>query len=135
MVASRKSSHRGSEITLRHAWLAALGAFAVARREAVTAADIAMEETTSLRKRILAVAGDAGLIARGGAITLREKIEPVVARFSAEFEARIAPVLDKLGVPPNLVRTPRKARATKKSSNRRAAPRKVAERARARTNR
>ena len=135
MVASKKSSHRGSEITLRHAWLAALGAFAVARREAVTAADIAMEETTSLRKRILALAGDASLIARGGAITLREKIEPVVARFSAEFEARIAPVLDKLGVPPNLARTPRKARAAKKSSSRRATPRKVAERARARTNR
>jgi hypothetical protein len=135
MVASKKSSHRGSEITLRHAWLAALGAFAVARREAVTAADIAIEETTSLRKRILALAGDASLIARGGAITLREKIEPVVARFSADLEARIAPVLDKLGVPPNFARTPRKPRTTKKSSSRRAAPRKVAERARARTNR
>lgn len=135
MVASKKSSHRGSEITLRHAWLAALGAFAVARREALTAAEIAIEETTSLRTRVLALAGDASLIARGGAITLREKIEPAVARFSAEFEARIAPVLDKLGVPPNATRAPRKARATKKSSSRRAAPRKVAERARARTNR
>ena len=135
MVASRKSSHRGSEITLRHAWLAALGAFAVARREAVTAADIALEETTSLRKRILALAGDASLIARGGAMTLREKIDPVVARFSADLEARIAPVLDKLGVPSNPARAPRKARTTKKSSSRRAAPRTVAERARARTNR
>ena len=135
MVASKKSSHRGSEITLRHAWLAALGAFAVARREALTAAEIAIEETTSLRTRVLALAGDASLIARGGAITLREKIEPAVARFSAEFEARIAPVLDKLGVPPNATRTPRKARTTKKASSRRAAPRKAAERARARTNR
>lgn len=135
MVASRKSSRRGSEITLRHAWLAALGAFAVARREALTAAEIALEETSTLRTRLLALAGDASLIARGGAITLREKIEPAVARFSAEFETRIAPVLDKLGVPPNATRTARKARATKKSSSRRAAPRKAAERARARTNR
>ena len=135
MVASRKSSHRGSEITLRHAWLAALGAFAVARREALTAAEIAIEETSSLRTRLLALAGDASLIARGGAITLREKIEPAVARFGAEFETRIAPVLDKLGVPPNGTRTPRKGRTTKKASSRRAAPRKAAERARARTNR
>ena len=136
MVASRKSSHRGSEITPRHAWLAALGAFAVARREALTAAEIAIEETSSLRTRLLTLAGDASLIARGGAITLREKIEPVVARFTADLEAKIAPVLDKLGVPPDFTRTARKARTTKKSSSsRRAAPRKVAERARARTNR
>jgi hypothetical protein len=135
MVASRKSSHRGNEITPRHAWLAALGAFAVARREALTAAEIALEETTGLRKRILAIGGDARLIVRGGAITLREKIEPVVARFSADLEARIAPVLDQLGLPRAVARAPRKARTAKKSSSRRAAPRKVAERARARTNR
>ena len=138
MVASRKSSHRGSETTPRHAWLAALGLFVVARREAVTAVDIAFEEAIKLRKRAVGFGADARAIARGGAITLREQVEPVIAQVGASIEARLAPVfgpiLEKLGLPSvglHASRTPRNAKArktTKTSSARRAAPGKVAKR-------
>jgi len=136
MAASKKSNRPSSELTPRYAWLAALGAFAVARREAFIAADIVVEETVRLRRQLGAFGEDASAIARGGAITLREKIEPVLAQLSAGVEARLGPVLDRLGLPRLAERAPHKPRkATKKTSGRRAAPRKVAERARARTQR
>ena len=65
MVASSKSTHQGSETTLRQAWLAALGLCAIARREAATAAGIAQEEAIRLRRQGGAMAEDALNIARG----------------------------------------------------------------------
>jgi hypothetical protein len=109
-VPSRKSAQRGSQATSRHAWLAALGVFAVARREASTMIEIAREETGRLRDRAIDLAGDARAIARGGVITLIEKAEPLVEQFNSEVGARLAPVLDKLGFAASARRAPRTTR-------------------------
>jgi hypothetical protein len=124
----RRSIHRPvgayRQTTPRHLWLAALGAIAVARREAGTALEIVLEETGKLRRQATQFAGDARDLARGVAMTLGEKAEPQVGRFSAEVEARLAPVLDKLGVQVAGRKPARKARtAVKKPSQRRASPR------------
>ena len=115
-------AHR--QTTPRHLWLAALGAISVARREAGTALEIVLEEAGTLRRQATQFAGDARDLARGVAMTLGENVEPQVGRFSAEVEARLAPVLDKLGVRAAGPRPgPKPRTATKKPGQRRASPR------------
>ena len=132
-MVARKSTRNSKQTTPRHLWLAALGAFAVARREASTAAEIALEELGKLRRNAVAFAGDARDIARGAAMTVQEavneRIEPQVGRFSAEVEARLAPVLDKLGVKP--AKAP--ARKARKPARKAARPRTAAARNKATT--
>ena len=112
------------QTTPRHLWLAALGAVAVARREARTALGIALDEAGRFGRQAAQFVGDALNLARGVAMTLGEKAEPQVGRFSADIEARLAPVLDKLGVPRTGRKPVRKARnAAKKPGQRRASPR------------
>lgn len=108
MTTSKKSNSRGSRITPRHAWLAALGVVAVARREAFTAAEVVIDEAIKVRKQAIGMSADARAIARGGVITLGEKIEPLVAQFSTALQARLGPVMDKFGVPHAATRAPRK---------------------------
>lgn len=112
---ARKASPRSSkETTPRHVWLAVLGVAAVARREARTAAGIAFDEALRLRGEAARIAVDARDIARGAVMTLQEafeaKVEPQVGRFSADVEARLAPVLDKLGLKPGVRKPARKVR-------------------------
>lgn len=130
---SRKTRRTAStsETTVRHLWLAALGAVSVARREALTAAGIAYEEALKFRRNAARVAGDVRDIARGAAMTVQEhvqaRVEPKVGEFSAEVEARLAPVLDKLGLKPQPKKPARKARkAAKPQARRSAAARKQA---------
>lgn len=112
------------QTTPRHVWLATLGAIAVARREAVTALEIVLEETGKLRRQATQFAGETRDLARGVAMTLGENLEPQVGRFSAEVEARLASVLDKFGARATGPRPGRKPRATtRKPGQRRASPR------------
>ena len=113
------------QTTPRHLWLAALGAIAVTRREAGAALDIVLEETGKLRRQASQFAGEARDLARGIAMTLGETLEPQVGRFSAGVEARLAPVLDKLGARTPGPRPGRKPRAAprKRPGQRRASPR------------
>ncbi len=120
----RRAAGAYRQTTPRHLWLAALGAISVARREARTALGIALDEAGRFGRQAAQFAGDARDLARGLAMTLGEKAEPQVGRFSADIEARLAPVLDKLGVPRTGRKPARKARtAAKKPGQRRASPR------------
>lgn len=126
MVAKKQTRSSGKETSLRHVWLASLGAVVVARREIRNAA---LKTVDRLSRR----ANDMQSIARGGLISVREQVEPKVEQFSAEIEARLQPVLVKLGIAP---KTAKPARKTAKKTTRRAgttaARRPVARRAGAR---
>lgn len=93
----------------RNLWLAALGVVAVSRREAGNAAAAAFATAGLVRERLAGAAADACERAHGG--TLCGRIEPAYGSFSAEVEARLAPVLDKLGLSASPLRRPaRKSR-------------------------
>jgi len=128
MVVS-KQSRESREISLRHVWLASLGAAVVARREARNAVETAVGEAGKLRSRASGLAAGAGAIARGSLMTMREQIEPKIGRFSGEVEARLAPVLEKIGLRQKLVRPVRKAHkaAARKPSRRPATARRKAD--------
>jgi hypothetical protein len=102
MVAKKQTRSSGKETSLRHVWLASLGAVVVARREIRNAA---LKTVNRLSRR----ANDVQSIARGGLISVREQVEPKVEQFSAEIEARLHPVLVKLGIAPKVAKPARKA--------------------------
>lgn len=90
MAAAKRKSNAASKTTLRHVWLAGLGLVAVSRREALAAPARASARLDALQRRVQELAGSAGARVR--------QVEPCVVQFSSEVEARLAPVLDKLGL-------------------------------------
>ncbi len=128
-MVAKKQSRNVKETTLRHVWLAALGAAVVARREVRTAGEIAVEETGKLRARAVRFAADAAAVARGGVLTVAERIEPRLQDMGGEIEARLAPVLQKFGLAAETRRPVRKARRPAAKMTRRAS-RPAAKRAR-----
>ncbi len=125
-VKRKKQTAKTNQTSLRHLWLASLGLAAVARRQALGAAGRA----GSLRARLRGAVLDAGSNVRGGIENVREQVEPKVVKFSAEVEARLAPVLDKLGLKAGQRRKARKGRkpAPRKPAARTQAARKPAAR-------
>lgn len=108
----RKTAARSPSLdaTPRHLWLASLGLLVAGRREgrhllqqaqakAATAADDARKAVRQ---------AEAGL--RGGLGTVRQQVEPKVQSLGAEVEARLAPIVAKLGLKPAGKRAARKAR-------------------------
>ena len=120
--APRKKTTTTIEPNLRHVWLAALGLLVAARRESKAAAQRATAKAESAiadaRKAVKRAEADL----RGGIEGVRDQVEPKVLKFSSDVEARLAPVLDKLGLKSKQVRTTRKTRkpAAKKPALRRA---------------
>lgn len=119
-MVAKKNPRASKETTLRHVWLAAIGAAVVARREARTAFEIGVEEAGKLRERAIGFAADAGAVVRGGLMTVGEQVEPKLGQFVAEIEARLAPVLAKLGLKPQAHKPARTAKkpAAKKTVRR-----------------
>ena len=121
-TASRKNTTTALEPNRRHAWLASLGLRVAARRESKVAA----QRATARAEGAIAVARKAVKRAeadlRGGIEGVRDQVQPKVMKFSSDVEARLAPVLDKLGLKPKQKRTARKGRkpAAKKPTLRRA---------------
>ena len=108
----RKTAARSPSLdaTPRHLWLASLGLLVAGRREgrhllqqaqakAATAADDACKAVRQ---------AEAGL--RGSLGTVRQQVEPKVQSLGAEVEARLAPIVAKLGLKPAGKRAARKAR-------------------------
>jgi hypothetical protein len=128
------NSPSGKQTTLRHVWLASLGALVVARREVRGAVAGAIGEADKVRGRAAQLAGDAALVARGGALVLRERAEPVVGLIGAQLEQGLAPMLERLGLqsPPRRKsqprRQPRKPAAKKKTTPRPLSARRQADR-------
>lgn len=109
--------------TLRHLWLAGLGLAVVARREALAGAGRAAGQVDALQRRVRDLASDARGNVVGGIENVRGQVEPKVVQFSAEVEARLAPVLDKLGLKGQ--RKSRAQRKGRKPAAKKAAPRRA----------
>lgn len=93
-----RRDHAGTpQTTPRHVWLAALGAVAVARREAQLRADVAFAAAARARQDARRAAADVRDVARGIAMTAEERLQPALSRVGAEFQARIATVLSRFG--------------------------------------
>ena len=119
----RKTAARSPSLdaTPRHLWLASLGLLVAGRREgrhllqqaqakAATAADDACKDVRQ---------AEAGL--RGSLGTVRQQVEPKVQSLGAEVEARLAPIVAKLGLKPARKRAARKARKAPAKAVRRVA--------------
>lgn len=122
----RKQSRQGSELNLRHVWLASLGAVVVGRREMRAAADKAVDRAGRLGGLVYGIAIDARDVARGGLLTLREQLEPKLGSLGAEVQVRLAPVLGRLAGTPKAARPVRKGRKpAAKPAGRRASGRRI----------
>lgn len=114
MAATKSRARAASGTTLRHVWLAGLGLVAVSRREVLAS-------PARLRSRAIAFRSRAQTLAEAARTQVLDQVEPKVVRFSAEVEARLAPVLDKLGLKSGTRRPARKARKAAKPQSRRTA--------------
>lgn len=116
---ANKTPVKMPEASLRHLWLASLGVVAIARRETVNAANDAVARIDALKRQAAKLAGDAQDNVRGGIASVREQGEARVGQFSAEVEARLAPVLVKLGLKPKpATRSRRTAKKPAKAARR-----------------
>ena len=119
----RKTAARSPSLdaTPRHLWLASLGLLVAGRREgrhllqqaqakAATAADDACKAVRQ---------AEAGL--RGSLGTVRQQVGPKVQSLGSEVEARLAPIVAKLGLKPAGKRAVRKARKAPAKAVRRVA--------------
>ena len=127
MATLRKNAPRKNKTTstidpnLRHVWLASLGLLVAARRESMAAAQRATAKAegaiADARKAVKRAEADL----RGGIEGMRDQVQPKVLKLSSDVEARLAPVLDKLGLKSKQARPSRKTRkpAAKKPALRR----------------
>lgn len=113
-MAAKKTSRKTPEPTLRHVWLAGLGLVAVARREALGAVAEAGQRIDAARQQAATFASTAQRDVLGRLADVREQGEARVGQFSADVEARLEPVLVKLGL--------KKKPARKTSRTRKPAP-------------
>ena len=132
---SRKTTAAAIEPTPRHVWLASLGALVAVQRESKVAAQRAAAGIEDAATRILKTVRKSGSDLRSGMADVRGQVQPKMMKLSSDVEARLAPIvdklgLDKLGLKAKAKRAPRKGRkpAAKKPALRRAT-RKPAKRA------
>ena len=125
-MATRKKIKPKQETTLRHVWLAGLGVVAIARRETLNAANDAAARVGVLKKQAAKLADEAQNNVRDGIASARVQGEAKVGQFSAEVEARLAPVLVKLGLKPKAKRVVRSRKPASKAAAKRAPVRKPA---------
>ena len=134
MAATRKRNTRKTasniEATPRHVWLAYLGLFVAARREGKAAISRAVAKAEATSNDMRKATRQAEKELRGRVDELRSQVQPKVMQFSGDVEARLAPVLDKLGLKKagKAKRAPRKARKTAAKATRRTTARKAAKR-------
>jgi hypothetical protein len=88
------------ETTLRHVWLAALGAVSTAQRRALETLELAAGQAMQLREQAADLSRDARDVARGVAMTAEERVEPLLRRAMDAAEAGLAPLLRKASAKP-----------------------------------
>lgn len=125
---SRNKTTATIEPTARHLWLASLGAVVAVRRESLLAAQRVAAGVEDAASRIRQTARNAEADLRGGIADVRGQVQPKLMKLSRDVEARLAPIvkklgLDKFGQKAKTRRAPGKGRktATKKPTLRRAA--------------
>jgi hypothetical protein len=106
--ATRKTQAATLEPTPRHLWLASLGVLVAARREskAVAKSAAGKVEATIADARYALRRAEADL--RAGVDGVRSQVEPKVQKLSHDVEARLAPIVAKLGLKPKASRNTRK---------------------------
>ena len=124
-MATRKKIKPKQETTLRHVWLAGLGVMAIARRKTLNAANDAAARVGVLKKQAAKLADEAQNNVRDGIASARVQGEAKVGQFSADVEARLAPVLVKLGLKPKAKRVVRSRKPATKQVAKRAPARKA----------
>lgn len=132
-MAAKKTPRKTPEPTLRHVWLAGLGLVAVARREARAAVAETGQRIDAARQQAATFASTAQRDVLGRLADVREQGEARVVQFSADVEARLEPVLVKLGLKKptrKTTRTRKPAPARTKTARKPAARKPVARRAR-----
>lgn len=117
MAATKRKTPANRETSLRHVWLAGLGLAVLARRQALGAGDRVADRADDFKRRVITLADDARANVLGGLDLVRGQVEPKVVKFSAEVEARLTPVLDKLGLKDTTQKRP--ARKERKSAGKR----------------
>ena len=124
-MATRKKIKPKQETTLRHVWLAGLGVMAIARRKTLNAANDAAARVGVLKKQAAKLADEAQNNVRDGIASARVQGQAKVGQFSADVEARLAPVLVKLGLKPKAKRVVRSRKPATKQAAKRAPARKA----------
>ena len=106
--ATRKTQAAALEPTPRHLWLAGLGMLVAARRESKAVAQRAAGrlEATLADARYALRRAEADL--RAGVDGVRSQVEPTMQKLGGDVEARLAPIVAKLGLAPTPVRKTRK---------------------------
>jgi hypothetical protein len=106
--ATRKTQAAALEPTPRHLWLASLGVLVAARRESKAVAKRAAGkvEATIADARYALRRAEADL--RAGVDGVRSQVQPKVQKLSHDVEARLAPIVAKLGLKPKAARKARK---------------------------
>ena len=125
MATKKKTPSKAQETNLRHAWLAGLGLVAIARRETLNAANEATARIAALKQQAGKLADEAQSNVRDGIASARVQGEAKVGQFSADVEARLAPVLVKLGLKPKAKRVVRSRKPATKQAAKRAPARKA----------
>ncbi|WP_369981312.1 hypothetical protein [Xanthomonas bundabergensis] len=108
------STPRTETLAPRHLWLAGLGLVSLTRKRALAAAADAASGASTLKALVAQLADGAETSVREGAAALRGQVQPL----SAEVEARLQPVLVKLGLQAKPRATPRKRPAAVKPGKR-----------------
>ena len=109
--APRKKTTSNVEPNLRHVWLASLGLLVAARRESKAAAQRATAKAEGAIADARRAVKRAEADLRGGIEGVRDQVQPKVVKLSSDVEARLAPVLDKLGLKSKQKRKTRKPAA------------------------
>lgn len=111
---STPRTERSEALAPRHLWLAGLGLVSLTRKRALAAAADARGGANAVKAVLAQLADEAEAGVREGAAALRGQVRPL----SAEVEARLQPVLVKLGLQPAPRAAPRKRPATAKPAKR-----------------
>ena len=117
--ATRKTQAAALEPTPRHLWLASLGALVAVRRESKAAVQRAASKVENAVADARYAIRRAESDLRAGVDGVRGQVAPKMACISGEVEARLAPIVAKLGLKPKAKRAPRKSRKTAAKATRR----------------
>ena len=90
----------------RHVWLALLGVVAVAERRSCKAVNALAGDAARTGTRLRQLATDTGYVLRGAAMTVQERVEPVVQRVAADVDARMNALRRDVGI---ALKQPRKS--------------------------
>lgn len=119
-MAIRTARSSGKQTTLRHVWLASLGASAVGRARVIDAIGGLVAGSDAMVAKAAIVSRDAGFVLRGAALTLRERLLPVRDGIEARLASGVFSALSALELPsPVTARTGRGAQRGRRASRKR----------------